>query len=328
MLVDTHLGPLEGAGEAARRAEESGFAGVFTGEVSSDPFLPLVPAIEATERIEVGTSIAIAFARSPMTTAYTANDLQRFSRGRFVLGLGSQVKAHVTRRFSMPWGRPAVQMREFVLAMRAAWRCWQEGAALDFAGEHYQHTLMAPNFAPRPHEFGEPLVFVAGVGDAMTRVAGEVGDGFLCHAFTTERWIREHTLPALAEGRRRAGRTMDGFTVKAAVFVATGTAEQIAAAAESVRAQIAFYASTPSYRPVLELHGWGELGAELTDLSKQGRWSEMGALVDDEVLGTFAVVAPPEQVAERVIARCAGAVDRISIIPQSPSRELIAELGI
>ncbi len=243
MLIDTILGPLESAAEAA---EADGYDGAFTGEVSNDPFLPLVLAAASTERIDLGTSIAVAFARSPMSLAYTAYDLQRFCRGRFMLGLGSQVKAHITRRFSMPWGRPAAQMREFVLAMRAAWRCWSTGEPLNFDGEHYRHTLMPPSFIPAPHEYGMPQVLVAGVGDAMTRVAGEVADGFLCHAFTTERWIREHTVPALREGRRRAGREMDGFTVKAAFFLATGTDEEIDAAAAQIRSHIAFYASTPA----------------------------------------------------------------------------------
>jgi probable F420-dependent oxidoreductase len=197
VLIDATLGRLESAAAAARGAEDSGYNGAFTGEVSNDPFLPLAVAAAATERITLGTSIAVAFARSPMALAYTAYDLQRFSRGRFMLGLGSQVRAHITRRFSMPWGRPAAQMREFVLAMRAAWESWSRGEPLRFEGEYYTHTLMPPAFMPAPQEYGTPRVLVAGVGDAMTRVAGEVADGFLCHAFTTERW----------RWRRRCGRS-------------------------------------------------------------------------------------------------------------------------
>src|SRR5258707_1973033 len=215
MLIDTPLGALESASADARAAEEAGYDGAFTGEVTNDPFLPLALAAAATGRLDLGTAIAVAFARSPMTLAYTAHDLQRLSRSRLMLRLGSQVRAHVTRRFSMPWGRPAAQMREFVLAMRAAWRSWSSGEPLNFEGEHYRHTLMPPSFVPAPHEYGMPQLLVAGIGDAMTRVAGEVADGFLCHAFTTERWIREHTVPALLEGRRRAGQSMEGFSVKA-----------------------------------------------------------------------------------------------------------------
>ncbi len=326
MLIDTILGPLESAAEAAEAAEADGYDGAFTGEVSNDPFLPLVLAAASTERIDLGTSIAVAFSRSPMALAYTAYDLQRFCRGRLMLGLGSQVKAHITRRFSMPWGRPAAQMREFVLAMRAAWRCWSSGEPLNFEGEHYRHTLMPPSFVPAPHEFGMPRVLVAGVGDAMTRVAGEVADGFLCHAFTTERWIREHTVQALREGRRRAGQSMDGFTVKAAVFLATGTDEEIDTAAAQIRSHLAFYASTPAYKPVLDLHGWGDVGSELTRLSIQGRWAEMGRLINDDMLEAFAIVAPPEEVPGRLAQRCAGVVNRVSFISHEPSAALLDAL--
>jgi probable F420-dependent oxidoreductase len=320
MLIDTILGPLESAAEAA------GYDGAFTGEVSNDPFLPLVLAAASTERIDLGTSIAVAFSRSPMALAYTAYDLQRFCRGRLMLGLGSQVKAHITRRFSMPWGRPAAQMREFVLAMRAAWRSWSSGEPLNFEGEHYRHTLMPPTFVPAPHGYGMPQVLVAGVGDAMTRVAGEVADGFLCHAFTTERWIREHTVPALLEGRRRAGQSMDGFTVKAAVFLATGTDDEIDAASAQIRSHIAFYASTPAYQPVLDLHGWGEAGPELTRLSREGRWAEMARLVDDDMLEAFAIVAPPEEVPRRLAQRYAEVVNRVSFISQAPPAALLDAL--
>ena len=321
MQIDTTVGGLESAVAAAAAAEAAGYDGIFTGEVNCDPFLPLALAAAATERIDIGTSIAVAFSRSPMSVAYTAHDLQRFSRGRLVLGLGSQVKAHITRRFSMPWGRPVAQMREFVLAMRAAWLCWSNGEPLRFEGEFYRHTLMPPTFMPAPHAFGSPAVYVAGLGEGMTRMAGEIADGFLCHGFTTERWIRERTVPALVEGRRRAGKPMDGFTVKAAVFLATGTEAEVEAEVATLRAHLAFYASTPAYRPLLDLHGWGDLGPELTRLSKEGRWSEMPGLIDDEVLDAFAIVAPLDEVPERLAKRCAGVVDRVSFISgaQHPS---------
>ena len=326
MLIDTTLGRLESAAAAARGAEDSGYNGAFTGEVSNDPFLPLAVAAAATERITLGTSIAVAFARSPMALAYTAYDLQRFSRGRFMLGLGSQVRAHITRRFSMPWGRPAAQMREFILVMCAAWESWSRGEPLRFEGEHYTHTLMPPAFMPAPHEYGTPRVLVAGVGDAMTRVAGEVADGFLCHAFTTERWIRERTIPALLDGRRRAGKPMTDFTVKAAVYLATGGEQEMAAAVRQIRSGIAFYASTPAYRPLLDLHGWGAAGDELTRLSRAGRWAEMDRLIDDDMLRAFAIVAPPNEVPRLLAKRCAGVVNRVSFLGQQPSPALLAAI--
>jgi probable F420-dependent oxidoreductase len=320
--VDLGLGAMDGAADAARAAEAAGYAGVFTGEVSSDPFLPLVLAAAATEHLQVGTGIAVAFARSPMTLAYTAYDLQRFSRGRFVLGLGSQVKPHIERRFDMPWGKPAAQMRDFIGALRAVWTSWDTGAPLGFESEHYRLTLMTPTFTPPRHDFGPPEVHVAGVGEVMTRVAGEVADGFVCHAFTTERWIRERTLPALAEGRARVGRTMEGFTVKAPIFLATGTDEEIQRAVDGIRVQVAFYASTPAYRPVLELHGWDDLGPELTRLSKEGAWQEMPALVDDEVLSAFAVIGSPAEAAAEIRRRCKGAVERVALLPAAPAEVL------
>jgi len=315
MKIDTSLGNLSDARERARAAEEAGFDGLWTGEVSSDPFLPLAVAAGETSRVDLGTSIAVAFARSPATLAYIANDLQHHSHGRFHLGLGSQIKAHITRRFSMPWYRPAPQMRELVLALRAIWASWYEGVPLRFEGEFYKHTLMTPNFVPPAHEYGPPRVLVAGVGEGMTRVAGEVADGFLCHGFTTSRWIRERTMPALEEGRRRAGLTLDGYDVSCAVFVVTGTDEEIEGRLDGVRGQIAFYASTPAYRAVLELHGWGALGEELTTLSKQGRWEEMGPLIDDDVLDAFAVVATPGDLPARIEERYAGLLTRMWFTP-------------
>jgi probable F420-dependent oxidoreductase len=326
MLIDTYVGRLETAAADATAAEAAGYAGAFTGEVASDPFLPLALAAPVTERITLGTSIAVAFARSPMTVAYTAHDLQRLSRGRFVLGLGSQVKAHITRRFSMPWGRGAAQMRDFVLALRAIWSSWETGAPLAFTSEHYAHSLMPPAMVPVPHGFGAPPVYVAGVGDVMSRVAGEVGDGFLCHGFTTPRWIAERTLPALAAGRAEAGRSMEGYVVKASVFLATGTDAEIAAALPAIRTQVAFYASTPAYRPVLDLHGWGDLGLELTRLSKGGDWSSMPHLIDDDVLHAFAVVAPPDDVPAVVAERYGGLVQRLSFIGTQPSPALLERI--
>ncbi len=288
--------PADAVG-AAMRAEEDGFDGVWCPETAHDPFLALALAAERTERVQLGTGIAVAFARSPMTTAVVANDLQRMSQGRFLLGLGSQIKPHIEKRYSMPWSHPAARMREYVLALRAIWSAWQDGTRLAFRGEFYRHTLMTPMFSQAPHPYGPPPVLLAAVGPKMTEVAGEVADGLLVHGFTTERYLRQVTLPALRRGFAAGGRSGEGFAVSYPGMVVTGGSEaDMEQAARAVRAQLAFYGSTPAYKPVLDLHGWGELHGELNRLSKQGRWDEMGDLIDDEVLTTFAVVGSPEEV--------------------------------
>ena len=324
MKIDGGIGlDLRTAGQQAKEAEEFGYDGIWVPETSHDPFLPLVLAAEHTENLEIGTSIAVAFARSPMTLANTAYDLTQYSKGRFILGLGSQIKPHITKRFSMEWSKPAARMRELVMAMQAIWDSWMNGTKLDFRGDFYTHTLMTPFFDPGPHEHGFPRVFLAGVGPRMTEVAGEVCDGFFCHGFTTERYLREVTVPALEEGRRKAGKTLEGFEICGPSFVVTGTTEeQLEAAKEGTRRQIAFYGSTPAYRPVLELHGWGDLQTELNSLSKQGRWEEMGALVTDEILETFAVVGEPEQIGPELQKRYGDVISRISFYaPYSADRE-------
>jgi probable F420-dependent oxidoreductase len=304
------------AGAAAAELERAGYSGGWTAETSHDPFLPLVPAAEQTSELEIGTSIAVAFARNPMTLANTAWDLQAASQGRFILGLGSQIKPHITKRFSMEWSHPAPRMREMVLAIRAIWDNWQHGTKLDFRGDYYTHTLMTPFFTPDKGDlgdFGVPKIYLAGVGELMTEVAGEVCDGFLCHGFTTEKYLREVTLPALERGRAKAGKTMDGFDIVGPSFVVTGTDDQqMEQAAAGTRQQIAFYGSTPAYKGVLDIHGWGGLQEELNGLSKQGEWVKMGTLIDDEILNTFAVVGAPEQVAPELGRRYGDVISRIS----------------
>jgi probable F420-dependent oxidoreductase len=314
MKIDGGIGlDLSKAAAAAKEAEAFGYDGIWVPETSRDPFLPLTIAAEHTERIEIGTSIAVAFARSPMTLANTAYDLTQFSRGRFVLGLGSQIKPHIQKRFSMEWSQPAARMRELVLAMRAIWDTWMNGTKLDFRGDFYTHTLMTPFFDPGPHEHGIPRVFLAGVGPRMTEVAGEVCDGFFCHGFTTEKYLREVTLPALEEGRRKAGKSMEGFEVCGPSFVVTGnTEEELEQAKVGTRQQIAFYGSTPAYRAVLDCHGWGDLQDELNRMSKEGKWAEMGGLIDDEVLETFAVVGEPETIGPELRRRYGDVISRIS----------------
>ncbi len=310
MKVDGGLGGLQEAADMAKLQEAAGLDGLWSVETGHDPFMPLLLAALATERVELGTGIAVAFARNPMITAVQANDIQLASHGRFILGLGSQIKPHIEKRFSMPWSHPAARMREFVLAMRAIWDCWNNGTRLDFRGDFYTHTLMTPFFSPGPNPHGPPKVFLAAVGTRMTEVAGEVADGMLVHPFTTQRYLNEVTLPAVERGLSAAGRTRDGYQLSASVFVVTGDEQERQAAASMIRGQIAFYGSTPAYRNVLELHGWGELQGELNALSKQGRWADMAGLISDEMLEAFAVVADLDQVAERILQRF-GVVQRV-----------------
>jgi probable F420-dependent oxidoreductase len=321
MKIDSGLTKdLDRTRDAAREIASDGYDGLWIGETKHDPFLQCLQAAEATDRLTVGTAIAIAFARTPMTLANIGFDLARYSGGRFVLGLGSQVKPHIERRFSMPWSRPAARMRELVLAVRAIWACWQDGAPLDFRGDFYTHTLMTPFFAPPPHLYGPPPVYLAGVGAAMTEVAGEVADGFFIHPFTTRRYLDEVTLPALRrgrekrDGREKSGTGMEGFTVCGPSFVTVGRDEaELAAAVAGTRAQIAFYASTPAYRGVLDLHGWGDLQPELTTLSRQGRWAEMGSLVDDDLLHAVSLVGTPEQVGKALRAKLGDIAQRTTL---------------
>jgi probable F420-dependent oxidoreductase len=304
---------VDAAANAAVAAERDGYDGWCAFETQIDPFLGCAVAAERTERIDLGTSIVVAFARNPMTVALQANDVQALSGGRFTLGLGSQIKPHITRRYSMPWSKPAARMREFILAVRAIWDCWATDGELDFEGDFYTHTLMAPFFNPGPNPHGNPKIMLAAVGPLMTQAAGEVADGVLIHAFSTERYMREATLPALEKGFEKAGRTIDGFEITAPAFVvARDTEEEIAEGAAFVKQQIAFYGSTPAYRPVLELHGWGDLQTELNGLSKQGKWQEMGELIDDDILSAFAIVAEPEEIGPRLSDRYGDVVDRIS----------------
>ncbi|WP_448626527.1 TIGR03617 family F420-dependent LLM class oxidoreductase [Geodermatophilus sp. URMC 64] len=325
MLLDAALlsTGIDDVPATARELEERGYAGVWASEVDHDPFLLLHSAGAATSRVTIGTAIAVAFARSPMTVAQTAHDLQRYTRGRFVLGLGTQIKPHIERRYSMPWGRPVARMREYVGALRAIWSAWQDGVPLRFEGEFYRHTLMTPMFSPPAHEWGAPPVHLAAVGPAMTRLVGEVADGLFVHGFTTARYLRERTLPALESGLSAAGRTRADVTVSLPGLVVSGRTEQeLAEAARAVKATIAFYGSTPAYRPVLELHGWDALGEELHALSvsrREDKWTAMRDLVGDDVLEAFAVVGAPEELGARVRERFDGLVDRFSVYASYPS---------
>ena len=315
MKIDSGLmgiADLSKVPQSARALEAAGFDGMVTAEMSADPFLPLVLAAEHTERIELMTSIAVAFARSPMVLANLANDLQAFSKGRFILGLGSQIKPHITKRFSMPWSKPAARMREFVLAMRAIWDCWYAGEKLDFRGEFYTHTLMTPMFTPTNNPHGAPRVVVAAVGPKMTQVAGEVADGMIVHSFTTAKYLRELTLPSIEQGLAVGGREREDFELCYPAFLVTGRDErEWEAMRTAVTRQLGFYGSTPAYRGVLECHGWGDLQTELNILSKRGEWETMGERISDEILEEFAIVAEPAKVAGALKARYGGLVDRI-----------------
>jgi len=300
--------------ERARALEADGYDGAATAETSHDPFFPLLLAARATEKLELSTGVAIAFARTPMTMASIANDLQLASKGRFALGLGSQIKPHIERRFSMPWSHPAARMREFILAMRAIWDAWNGGEKLNFRGDFYTHTLMTPFFDPGPNPYGPPVVMLAAVGDLMTEVAGEVADGMILHPFTTERYVREVTLPGLERGFAASGRTRADFTLSLPVFVVTGRSDaEWERARTGTKRQIAFYGSTPGYHGVLRLHGWDDVGPQLNELSRKGEWVAMGDLITDEMLDTFAVVAPPDDVAPAIVARYGDVLDRVNL---------------
>ncbi|WP_163554355.1 LLM class F420-dependent oxidoreductase [Candidatus Frankia alpina] len=306
MKIDATLtNDLAATPAGAARIEKEGYAGIWVGETCHDPFLQTLQAANATSTASVGTSIAIAFARTPMTLAYLGYDLAQYSEGRFILGLGSQIKPHIEKRFSMTWSHPAARMRELVLATRAIWDAWQNDTKLAFRGDFYTHTLMTPFFAPEPHSYGPPPVYLAGVGEGMTEVAGEVADGFFVHPFSTKKYLQEVTLPALLRGRAKAGKAdLDGFAIAGPSFVTVGrTEEELAAAVFGSKKQIAFYASTPAYKGVLDVHGWGDLQPELTDLSKRGEWDGMADLITDEILHTFSVVGAPEEVGKGLVAK-------------------------
>ena len=312
-------GGLDGAdlrrvAQQIEQLEAIGYDGAVTAETAHDPFLPLAQAALCSRNIELATGIAVAFARTPMTLAPIAHDLNAASEGRFILGLGSQIRAHITKRFGMPWSKPAARMREFILALRAIWRCWYEEEPLDFRGEFYQHTLMTPFFAPKNIRYGAPKVFLAAVGPLMTEVAGEVADGINCHAFTTESYMRDTTLPAIKRGLERAGRRLDDFEIAYSAFIVTGDSEQnFEQNLTLAKRQIAFYGSTPAYRAVLESVGVGDLQPKLNTMSKAGQWKAMGALISDEILHEFAIVREPKDVPLRLKEKFGDLVNRVSV---------------
>ncbi|MBB3605971.1 putative F420-dependent oxidoreductase [Mycolicibacterium sp. BK556] len=331
MYVDCNIGGgIDGTGgadfgvlaEQIAHAQRTGFDGLWSTEVNRDPFLPLAVAAQAAPSMQIGTAVAVAFARSPMTMAAVANDLNTLSHGRFVLGLGSQIQAHIERRFSMPWSAPAQRMREYIQALHAIWGSWQSGEQLDFRGEHYRHTLMTPMFSPEPSAFGKPRIVLAAVGPKMTAVAAELADGLLVHGFTTARYLADVTQPLIEAGLRATGRERADFSVCYPGLIVTAADERsYAVALQQVRRQIAFYGATPAYRAVLDIHGWGELHTELHRLSKVGDWTTMSTLIDDEVLSTFAVCGEPADIGAEIVRRFRGLVDRFTVYTPYPLDE-------
>src|SRR4051812_43125121 len=295
--------------------ERVGYDRAFSFEAKHDPFVPLAVAGEHTTSMELGTAIAIAFARTPMTLANTAWDLQTVTGGRFVLGLGSQIRPHIEQRYSMRWSRPADRMRELVGGIRAIWQSWTDGTPLRFEGDFYTHTRMIPAFDPGPNRYGAPRILTAGFGPRMTEVAGEVADGFIVHPVNSRRSLLELTLPAVEAGARRAGRDPSTLEVVCVTTVVTGrTEEEFARSKAGVREQLAFYGTTPAYLPVFELHGYGDLHAQLQRLARDDRWSEMAGLVDDELIETIAVVGEPHEIAPKIAERLVGISDSVSLV--------------
>ena len=311
-LTTVHLPEVP---QHARDIQALGYDGLFTFEGRSDPFLPLALAAEHTSRVDLMTAIALAFVRSPMALAYTAHDLQVQSSGRFILGLGAQIRTHVEKRYGAAYEHPLRRMHELVRALRAIWASWEGGPRLDFRGEFYRHTLSTPIFEPDPSPWGPPRIFLAAVQPRMTEAAGEVADGLIVHPLNSRRFIAERLLPAIERGRAKVEKTRDGFEVAVQVLVVTGASdEEIASNATPIRQQLAFYGSTPAYRPVLETHGWGDLQTALHALSKQGRWIEMGDLITDEMLDTFAIRGVPEELPGKLAARYGDLADRLSLV--------------
>lgn len=311
MKLDTAIGfatDLKDVGAPAQAAEAIGFDAIWTSETQHDPFLPLTHVAALTTRLRFGTAVAIAFARSPLVVAHTAWDLAKQSDGRFILGLGTQVQAHIERRFGMTWTLPVPRLREYVQAIRAVWTAWQTGSKLNFRGSEYKLTLMTPFFSPGPIDHPNIPIFIAGVGAPLCKLAGEVADGFHVHSYHTRQYLSEVVLPAVAEGAKKADRNREAIEMATLAFVALSE-DEIAAQ----RQQVAFYASTPSYRPVLELHGWGKVGEELGTLAARGKWDEMPKLITDEMLEAFVIIGSWDDVAAKLHAKYDGLLDRVGL---------------
>ncbi len=332
MLFDVTIFPkdLNHAASIAQQVEALGFSGLWTAETSHNPFLPLTHAASATQRISIGTGIAVAFPRSPMVVANVAWDLAEQSNGRFILGLGTQVKAHITKRFSTEWSAPVPRLREYIGSLRAIWQSWQTGTPLRYTGEHYRFTFMTPFFSPDPMPYSDIPIYIAGVNDGLCRLAGELCQGFHVHPFHTVRYLRERIIPNIEAGATKAGRTRADVQLACALFVVTGrNADEMQANSILAKSQIAFYASTPSYRAVLDLHGWDDLGTRLNTMIRENRWGELWTEISDDMLNQIAVVAPPDELPYRVRERYDGLLDRVGyyfpFVPQEADKQYLWE---
>lgn len=328
MRYDTQLAGLADAAAHARRLEDLGVDGAFTFEGPHDVFTPLILAAGATRRLELATNVAIAFPRNPIQLAHQAWDLQLLAGGRFTLGLGTQIRAQVERRYGAGFDRPVARMRELVAALRAIFASWETGERLDFRGEFTSHTLMPPMFNPGPHPDGLPPIALGGLGPQMVALGAEVADGLLVMPFNTAGHLRTRTLPAITEGLARGGRARSDLTVTGEVIVCCGRDEaELETARQAGRWLLSFYASTPAYRPVLEVEGWEDLQPELNAMTKSGRWDEMPGCIDDTMLATLAAVGSPAEVAAEVVSRFGELVDRVGFYtPYLVADETVAEL--
>lgn len=315
----------------SKMIDDAGFDGLWTAEAAHNPFLPLTLAAANTRRISLGTSIAVAFPRSPMVTAQLAWDLAAQSSGRFILGLGTQIKVHIVKRFSAQWDdKPVSQLRDYVASLRSIWQTFQEGGALRHRGDHYSFGVLPPFFNPGPIEHPNIPVYISGVGPGLCRLGGEIADGFHVHPFHTVDYLRDVIRPAIETGAEKAGRTLENVQLASAIFVVTGrNNDEIQRSSQEMKTQLAFYASTPSYRRVLELHGWGDMGEKLNRMTREGKWDEMWQEVPDEVLHAFAVVAPPDELPYKVRERYDGLLDRVAYYfpydPDDESRQIVWE---
>jgi probable F420-dependent oxidoreductase len=316
MLVETSLRqvPLAELPAAAARLERLGFDGLAQPELRNDPFLTIGLLAASTERLTLATSVALAFPRSPMVVAYLARDLQELSAGRFRLGLGTQVRGHIERRYSVPWDSPGPRLRDYLQALRAIWRCWDQGEPLDYQSRFYRFSLMTPEFSPEPSRYGPIPIQIAAVNRYNLQLAGELCDGLRLHPFCTVRYLRDVVRPSLQSGAARSGRDLAHFALIGGGFVVTGgDPATVARGREEARRRVGFYGSTRVYRPVLELHGWGELGTRLGRLAAVGRWEALAGEVDDEVLEAFCVAGTYEQIGARVADRFAGLLDWLQL---------------
>lgn len=328
VLCSLNASDLKLVGQFASKLESSGFTDASTQENKQDPFLPIAISAIETKKIEFRTSISIAFARSPMSSAMLSWDLQAASDGRFTLGLGSQVKGHNQRRFSVPWSPPAPRMREYVQSVRAIWDCWAQNVPLNYQGKHYQFSLMTPNFRPDPLKGPLPKIQIAAVGPIMMKVAAEECDGVMLHSFCTQKYLIGSILPKIQLGLDRSGKKREEFEISGGGFVATGKNQQdVDAMFELVRSRIGFYGSTPSYWPVLEAHDLKDLGLKLNRLSKKGLWDQMTKEVPDDVVHLFTAVGRHEELAKAIDQRFGGIVDIVSLPADTPG-DLLQDIRV